>query len=152
VLQANQFPFSAGFQNFGNPELTTAGGGFSFPVLGLAQTTQFRVVTATNPPVMSPVTLETVAVRVSVHVRRARRPHSLRIFGTVTPAEAGMQLGVLRIVHGRGVLVGGSTLRGAVGRSAFSVVIPARAGVYRVLALIRNSAQASNYSRPVLIR
>ena len=35
VLQANPFPYTAGFQNVGNPELTTANGGFSFPVLGL---------------------------------------------------------------------------------------------------------------------
>ena len=93
VLQANTFPFAAGFQNLGNPELTTASGGFSFPVLGLGLVTQFRVVTVTNPPVASPIAVEAVAVRVESHVRRARRPHHARIFGTVTPAEDGAQVG-----------------------------------------------------------
>ena len=107
VLQANQFPFTAGFQNVGNPELTTATGSFSFPVLGLSQATQFRVVTTTNPPVISPVAVENVAVRVDGHVGRARRRHFARIHGTVTPAEDGMQVGILRIVHGRARAGGG---------------------------------------------
>ncbi|HWX96432.1 MAG TPA: fibronectin type III domain-containing protein, partial [Solirubrobacteraceae bacterium] len=35
VLQASSFPFTAGFQNVGNPLVTNAGGGFSFPLLGM---------------------------------------------------------------------------------------------------------------------
>jgi hypothetical protein len=79
VLQADQFPFTAGFQNIGNPELTSTTGSFSFPVLGLAVTTQFRVVTSTSPPVISPVAVEGVAVRVVSHVRRARRARISRV-------------------------------------------------------------------------
>ncbi|HEY4896954.1 MAG TPA: hypothetical protein VII01_12780, partial [Solirubrobacteraceae bacterium] len=55
VLQGNTFPFTAGFQNVGNAELTTATGGFSFIVQGLGVTTQYRVVTTTTPAVVSPV-------------------------------------------------------------------------------------------------
>ena len=44
----NPFPYTAGFADVGNPELTTATGSFSFPVVGLAQATQFRVVTTTT--------------------------------------------------------------------------------------------------------
>jgi hypothetical protein len=152
VLQASSFPFTAGFQNLGNPELTNASGGFSFPVLGMTLVTQFRVVTTTNPPVVSPVALEGVAVRVDSHVARTRRAHFARIFGTVTPAENGMQIGILRITHGHGVLVGGALLhpRNA-GSSKFSRVVPVRRGVYRVLVRVTSGAQISNYGQPLLI-
>src|SRR5207244_7291653 len=83
VLQANAFPFTVGFQNVGNPELTTATGSFSFPVLGMAAATQFRVVTTTKPTVTSPVAGVNVAVRIASHIGRTRRAHSARIFGTV---------------------------------------------------------------------
>ncbi len=151
VLQADPFG-SAGFQDIGNPELTSATGGFSFPVLGMTTVTQFRVVTSTDPPVVSPVTLESVAVQVTSHVRRARRPHHARIYGVVTPAENGAQVGILRIVHGRGVLVGGTTLlqRNAAS-SSFSRVVPVTRGIYRVLVRVTSGAQVSNYGQPLLI-
>ncbi len=152
VLEANSFPFSAGFQDVGNPELTTAGGSFSFPVLGLTQVTQFRVATNTTPPVLSPVAVESVAVLVDAHVGRARRRHFARIYGTVTPAEDGMQVGILRIAHGHGVLVGGTALRHrSAASSAFSRVVPVERGVYRVLVRVTNGAQISNYSQPLVI-
>src|SRR5207237_861993 len=64
ILQADPFPYTSGFQNVSEPHLTTPVGSFSFPVLGTAVTTQFRVVTNTNPPVVSPVAVEKVAVKV----------------------------------------------------------------------------------------
>ncbi len=153
ILQAAGFPYSAGFQNLGNPELTTAGGGFSFAVFGLGVTTQYRVVTATNPPVVSPVAVENVAVRVVSHVGRTRRAHFARIFGTVTPAEDGAQVGILRIERGRGVLVGGTTLRHhSITTSTFHRVVHVRRGIYRVLVRVVNGAQVSNYSQPMAIR
>ena len=152
VLQADQWPFAAGFQNVGNPELTTATGGFSFPILGLAQATQYRVMTTTTPPVLSPVAVENVAVRVLAHVGRSRRRHFVRIYGTVTPAEDGMQVGILRIVHGRGVLAAGATLRHhAAGSSTFSRVLAVKPGVYRALVRVVGGAQVSNYSQALVI-
>jgi hypothetical protein len=153
VLQADQFPFTVGFQNLGNPELTSASGGFSFPVLGMAVTTQFRVVTTTSKPVVSAVAFENVAVQVASHVGHVRRPHFARIFGTVTPAADGQQVAILRITHGRGVLVGGTTLhhRNATS-SKFSRVVPVTRGVYRVLVRVINGAQVSNYGQPLVIR
>jgi hypothetical protein len=153
VLQASSFPFTAGFQNVGNPLVTNAGGGFSFPLLGLTVTTQFRVATTTNPAVLSPVALESVAVNVSSHVASAGRTHYARIFGTVTPALDGMQVGILRITHGHGVLVGGTILhhRNATS-SKFSRVVRVTHGVYRVLVRATNGAQVSNYGGPLLIR
>jgi hypothetical protein len=152
VLQA--FLFGAtGFQNFGNPELTNAFGSFSFPILNMTQVTQFRVVTTTKPAVISPVVVENVAVRVSSHVARTRRRGFVRISGGVTPAANGMQVGILRIVHGHGVLVGGTILRHLnASSSQYSRVVHVRPGVYRVLVRVVGGAQVSNYGPPLVFR
>jgi hypothetical protein len=152
ILQANSFPFTAGFQNLGNPELTTATGSFSFPVLGLSVATQFRVVTTTNPVIVSPIAGVNVAVKVSSHVGRTHRRHFARIYGTVSPAEDGARVGILKIVHGRGVLVGGTVMRHRdAASSGFSRVVHVSRGVYRVLVQVTNGAQVSNYGVPLLI-
>ncbi len=135
VLQDNPFPYTQGFVTVGNSELTTATGGFSFPFLGLTEATQFRVATATRTPVVSPVAVEGVAVRVQAHVGRARRRHYARIYGTVTPAVNGMEVGIMRIAGGRNVLVAGTALhyRNATS-SRFSRTIRVKRGAaYRVL-------------------
>jgi hypothetical protein len=153
TLQSNSFPFTAGFQTLGNPLVTNASGGFSFPVLGMTLVTQFRVVTSTSPPVLSPVAVGNVAVDVASHVARTGRAHFARIFGTVTPAEDGMQVAILRITHGHGVLVGGALLRHRnAASSKFSRVVHVTRGVYRVLVRVTSGAQISNYGGPLLIR
>ena len=43
VLQMNPFPYTQGFQNLGNPQVTDAAGGFSFPILSATLNAQFRV-------------------------------------------------------------------------------------------------------------
>ncbi len=152
VLQANPFPGTAGFLSVGNPEVTTATGGFSFPVLGLTQTTQFRVAALTSPAVTSAVTVENVAVLVASHIARTGRAHFVRVFGTVTPAEDGMQLAILRIVHGHGVLVGGAGLRHFnATSSSFSRVVRVHRGVYRVLVRVTTGAQVSAYGQPLVV-
>jgi hypothetical protein len=151
VLQGAPFG-SLAFVNLGNTLLTNASGGFSFPILGITGNTQFRVVTTTNPPVVSPVALESVLVKVSAHVRRTHRAHFARIYGTVTPAEDGAQVGILRIAHGRGILAGGTVLRHRNSSSSqFTRVVHVQRGVYRVLVRITNGLQTSNYSVPLLI-
>jgi hypothetical protein len=156
LLQANPFPYTQGFATVGNPELTAATGGFSFPFLGLTQATQFRVLTSTRVPVVSPVAIEGVAVRVDAHVGRARRHrrHHARIYGTVTPAVDGMEVAIMRITGGRNVLVAGTTLHHLNATSSrFSRVIRVKRGaVYRVLVRVTNGAQTSNYSEPLFIR
>ncbi len=155
VLQANAFPYTAGFATIGNPELTSSTGSFSFPVLGLTLATQYRVLTITKPQVLSLPATEEVAVRVVAHVGRARRHRRgrVRIYGTVTPAINGMQVGIMRVSHGRDVLVGGTDLlNGSATSSRFSKVVRARRGLYRVLVVVTNGAQTSAYSIPLLIR
>jgi hypothetical protein len=152
VLQANAFPFSAGFADVGNPELTTLTGGFSFVVLDLGVSSQYRVVT-TEPAVVSPVATEAVSVLVSAkHAPVRKRPRHVRIYGTVTPAENGMRVGIMRLSHGHETLAGGAVLRpDGAGRSSFDAVIRRHPGVYRVLAAI-TGAQVSAYSPSLLVR
>jgi hypothetical protein len=154
LLQANPFPYTQGFVTVGNPELTTATGGFSFPFVGLTEATQFRVVTATKVPVASPIATEPVAVSVQAHVGRTRRRHHVRIYGTVTPAVNGMEVAIMRVIGGRNVLVAGTTLRHRnSASSSFSRVIRVKRGaVYRVFVKVTNGAQTSNYSLPLFIR
>ena len=73
VLQADPFPYLGGLKDVGNAELTNSAGDFSFPLLGLLDNTQLRVVTVGKPEVASPAIVEGVAVRVTLHVRRTRR-------------------------------------------------------------------------------
>jgi hypothetical protein len=152
-LQGNAFPFVAGFTNIGNPQITSAAGAFAFPVIGLTEITQYRVITVGSPLVASAVAVEGVAVRVSVHVARALRPHYVHIYGAVTPSEVGMQIGIVRVVNGRNVLVAGTVLKPAnATASRYSKVFRvAHPGIYRVLARITDGSHYSAYSAPVRI-
>jgi hypothetical protein len=152
ILQAEQFPFTTGFQDVGNPELTEATGGFKFTLLDDTQTAQFRVVTTTNPAVVSPPVTEGVAVIVTSHVSKGRRRGYVRFYGTVTPAENGAQIGILHITHGHGVLAGGTTLKAnSAASSKFSRELKVGKGVYRIGARLLDAAQVSAYGQPLVI-
>ena len=155
VLQANPFPYLGGFKNLGNPELTNATGGFSFPVLGLLENAQVRVQTLGSPTITSPVVVESVAVRVSFHARRTHRRGRWRLYGTVAPAEAGAQVGFqLLVAGGHTVNEGGTIVKtGTSTVSTFSRTIRLRhRGVYRALVKIADGAHVSAYSAPILVR
>jgi hypothetical protein len=154
VLQANPFPYLGGFKTVGNPEVTNSAGGFSFPFLGLLENAQLRVVTVGKPVVVSPVVVESVAVRVSFHVRRARRHGYVRLYGTVAPAEVGALVGFQLLRPGRSVNEGGTAVKaGTAGVSRFSAVVRLRhRGLYRALIKVSDGAHVSNYSEPILIR
>jgi hypothetical protein len=153
-LQANPFPYVSGFQPIGNPELTNATGGFSFPFLGLTENTQLRVVTVGKPEVSSPVVLEGVAVRVTFHVRAAKRRGYARLYGTVTPAEVGALVGFQLLRPGKSLNQGGTVVKaGSATVSKFSRVVRVRKGLYKALVQVMNDgAHVSSYSAPVLIR
>ncbi len=153
ILQQNPFPYTAGFSNVGNAELTTSTGSFAFSVAGLGQATQYRVITTTNPPVVSPIATENVAVAISAHVGRTHRRHHARFYGTVTPAVDGMQVAIMRVVGGRNVLVAGTSLQHLNATSSrFSRKLRVKRGLYRVFVKVTNGAQVSNYSTPLFVR
>jgi hypothetical protein len=155
TLQSNPFPYTQGFMSIGNTELTSATGGFSFPFVGLTEATQFRVVTTTTKPVIaSTIAPEGVAVKVEAHVAATRRRNHARIYGTVTPAIDGMEVGIMHVVGGHEVLVAGTVLlHHNATSSRFSHVLRVkRHGLYRVFVKVTNGAQSSNYSQPLFIR
>lgn len=154
VLQSNPFPYTQGFLNLGNAELTNTAGGFSFPV-ALTQATQFRVITLTKSVVVSPVVIEGVAVNVTAHLHRTHRRHHFRIYGTVTPAIDGMEVAIMRVLGGghQRLVAGTILLRHNATSSRFSRIISVRRrGLYRVFVKVTNGAQTSNYSQPLFIR
>jgi hypothetical protein len=156
VLQANPFPYLGGFKTVGNAELTSSTGGFSFPYLGLTENAQLRVVTLGLPVVISPVVLENVAVRATVHVRATRRRGYVRLYGTVTPAQPGAQVGFQLLKPGHASInQGGTPVKVATATySTFSGFMRLRRpGLYRALIKVTNDgAHVSNYSAPILIR
>jgi len=155
VLQANPFPYLAGFKTVASPELTSSTGAFSFPFAGLLENTQLRVVTVGSPVVVSPVVVENVAVRISFHVGRARRRGYVRLYGTVAPAEVGALVGFQRLIAGgRTVNQGGTVVKaGTAAVSSFSGALRVRGRVlYRALVKISDGAHVSAYSAPVLVR
>ena len=154
VLQENPFPYTQGFVNVGNPELTSATGGFGFPVLGLTASTEFRVATTAKAPVVSPILIEGVAVSVTIQARPARRRHHVRVAGTVTPNVEGMPVEILRVVNGHAIHVATTFARHLSASSAhFAVVIPRprHGGIYEALVRVTNGAQTSAYSPAVFV-
>ena len=153
-LESNLFPYLGGFQPVGNAQLTSATGGFSFAYFGLLTNAQLRVSTVGKPLVTSPVIVEGVAVRVVAHVRRTKRRGFARIYGTVTPAEVGAQVGFQLLEPGhRSINVGGTVVKpGTATVSRFGRVIHVHHGLYKVLVRVTDGAHVSAYSSPVLIR
>lgn len=155
ILEADPYPYTAGFRTIGNPELTTASGAFSFPYLGLLENAQLRVSTIGGTIVVSPVVVENVAVRVTFRARRARRRGYWRLSGTVTPAEAGALVGFqLLRSNANSINQGGTGVKAGAGDSSrFERVVRIRnPGVYRALVRIDDPARVSAYSPPIYIR
>ena len=158
ALQANPFPYATGFKTLGNFEVTSSTGSFSFPVVGLLTNTQLRVVTTTAPYVTSPVTVEGVAVQVSLHVRRVHRPRRgefVRFYGTITPAELGAHVGFQLMRRGAPSANQGGTIvtSGSSSVSRFSTIVRIRhRGVYEALVQVFDGSHVSAYSEPVRIR
>src|ERR1700677_810463 len=133
-LQANPFPHVGGFLPVGNPGVTSSTGGFSFPYLGLTENTQLRVVTVGAPEGASPVILEGVAVPVTIHVRSTKRHGYARLYGTVTPAEVGAQVGFQLLRPGKSLNKGGTVVKADTATmSSFSRVVHVPPGLYEAL-------------------
>lgn len=155
VLQANPFPYLSGFKAITAPELTDAAGGLSFGVPGLLRNTQLRVATLDAPPVWSPVVIELVAVRVSLHVRATTRRGFARLYGTITPAEIGATVRLQLLRRGPSPLSVGSVVitNATRGISRFSRIVRVpHPGAYRALVHVPSGAQVSGHSPPVLVR
>lgn len=155
VLQANPFPYLAGFKAITGPELTGADGSFSFTAPALPKNAQLRVATLETPAAFSHVLVEMVPVRVTLQLHGTGRPGYARLSGTVAPAEPGSVVAFQLLRPGRRPLGIASTLitGRAGGFSRFSRIVRIRrAGFYRAAVYVVSGAQVSNHSRDILIR
>jgi hypothetical protein len=100
VLQSNPFPYVQGFVAAGNAQVTDAAGNFSFAVLSMPVTTQFRVVLAQRPEVTSPIVVVGAALQVRTEARKvARHRHSVsvRFRGSISPQNDGGRVGIQKL-------------------------------------------------------
>jgi hypothetical protein len=163
ALQADPYPYTAGFTTVGAPSTTTPTGGFSIRTPLLTQSTNFRVeAVGPSPSYSAPVSVY-VAVSVTIHVRAATQAGLARVYGTVAPATAGEVI-IEQLVPAketakreatgpRGVPVGSSKLkRGTSTRSRFSAVVTIpRTGNYRAYVRVAKGPLVSGYSRDIQI-
>jgi hypothetical protein len=143
VLQSNAFPYTAGFANAGNAQVTNAQGQFFFPLLSLPINTQFRVVMTDRPDIVSPIITVFSEVHVSTHIKR--RGSVARFFGSVTPAADGQTVLIKRLSHGRWRFVAQTTTRHhSATSSSFSKHVRIRhSGRYRVEVVVTNGQYSS---------
>jgi hypothetical protein len=133
VLQWNPFPYTQGFVNVGNPQLTNATGGFAFTLASSPQNAQFRVLMPNFPTVVSPIVFVAVKPLVTTHVRR--NGHVLRFSGSVRPSLVGIRVAIQKRRHHRWVTVGRAlTHPGTATRAVYRKRVRQRTGgTYRVL-------------------
>lgn len=152
VLQADWWPYTQGFVTVTNKQVTNAQGGFSFPLLNVAENMQFRVQMPERPAVVSPIVafgvLPFVTTKVDKH--RVRRGRHIRFSGTVAPAGAGAQIAFQKKRGTQWVTVGGTIVR-AHGRYRKSLKIR-RGGTYRVWTGVPSGQYSPNTGRSIHIR
>jgi hypothetical protein len=154
ALQAEPFPYTAGFSNVGNPELTLANGTFVFNELGLALNTQYRVVAG---KVASTAVVVSVSVDVTLQTRSegTNRHPAVRFSGTISPAEPGSRVAIERLIGTSWKVLGGTVASSTVvaGVVHFAKTIQLHSGgFFRALALPVEGAHVAGYSGPMLVR
>jgi hypothetical protein len=152
VLQASAWPFTSGFVNVSNEQVTNPQGQFSFPLLSVAVNTQYRVQMPERPAVVSPIVLLGVKPYVSskVNKRRVERGKRIRFSGSVKPAAPDQQLAIQKWNGSQWVTVGGAEIRSN-GKFSRNQKIR-RGGTYRVWTGSSAGQYASNVGRKFKIR
>jgi hypothetical protein len=155
VLQANPFPYTQGFQNITNPQVTDSNGGFAFPLLSVPVNTQYRVLMPQRPEVASPVVAVGTAVRVSTQVRKRRgnRRGVLRFSGRISPAAPGSAVYIQKFRRNKWVNIARTFARASSSSSSRYVkrVRQRRGGRYRVWANVQG-AYLGSVGRTVRVR
>jgi hypothetical protein len=139
VLQSNPFPYTQGFLNASNVQVTDAAGNFSFALLSVPLSTQYRVQMPQKPEVVSPIVSVGVAVTLTTHVssHRVTRGSRVRFSGTVRPASDGARVVFQRKKGKRWVQVSHTFARGSGKSSHYSKRVRiSRGGTYRAVVQI----------------
>jgi hypothetical protein len=152
ALEANAFPFTAGFQQVGNTVLTAADGSYSF-TFGALLGVQLRVVDRSDPSIVSPVLTQNVAVRTSLKGKRKSGSRVVRFSGHVSPAGATSAIVIQRRTHKGGwknvkAILPHKAAAGATS-NRFSKRVRTRRGVYRAVARPASGAYVEGVSRRI---
>lgn len=153
-LQQSQFPYTEGWSNIGNAELTLANGAFVFNVLGVALNTEYRVVSGDVASAAVGVSVA-VAVSLNAHATGTHKHPSIHFSGTIAPAEPSARIAFERLVGSSWKVVGGTIAKVTVnnGVVGFSKTVRVnRGGFYRALVLPVEGAHVSGYSQTTLVR
>jgi hypothetical protein len=139
VLQSNPFPYTQGFVNVVNPQVTDAAGNFSFAVLSVPVTTQFRVLMPQRPEIASPIVIVGAALQVTTStkkVKRHRHSVSVRFRGDIRPAAAGSRVDIQKLRNGVWTTIAHTRAQHESStRSSYSTRVRLfRSGDYRVVA------------------
>ena len=156
VLQSNPWPYTQGFLTTGNAQVTNSTGAFAFPVIGVPVNTQYRVLMASRPEVVSPVVVVATTVKVTrrVRVKRGVRRARIRFRGRLTPAVDGQQVVIQRLRKGIWVNRGQTVARHAkAGYSRYSKSIRVRrGGRFRVVLIDASGKYSPSASRSRRVR
>jgi hypothetical protein len=139
VLQSNPYPYTQGFASVGNPQVTDALGNFSFAVLSVPVTTQFRVLMPTKPEVVSPIVIVGAALQVRTDtkkVERHRHSVSVRFRGSVSPQNDGGRVSIQKLRDGTWTEIAHTRAKDdGASRSTYSTRVRLfRSGQFRVVA------------------
>jgi hypothetical protein len=158
ALQQNPYPYTAGFTQIGNSELTSSTGAYAFTIAALDMSTEYRVVSTGSAAVVSPIVDETDALVVTLHTKAVgtRSHRATRFSGTVAPGtETDAKFAVQELIDGNWKLVGGSITKNTTqnGLATFSVVVHFhKGGFFRVFVGTVEGANTEAFSAPVSVR
>ena len=149
LLQSNPWPYTQGFKDAANQQVTNAQGQFSFPLLSVPFNTQYQVRMPERPAVASPIVTVGVKQYVKTHVskHRVQRGHRVRFSGTVSPVGNGGQIAFQKKRGSTWVTVGGTIVHSS-GKYAKSVKIN-RGGTFRVWTGVTDQQYTSNHGASV---
>jgi hypothetical protein len=152
VLQASTWPYTGGFLNASNEQVTSPTGAFSFPVLSVAMNTQYRVQMPERPAVISPIVTVGVTPRLTTRVgkRRVQRGKRIRFWGSVKPFGSQQQIAFQKKRGSTWVTVGGTVVRSRGGYSKRVKI--RRGGTFRVWTGDVAGQYASTAGRSIKIR
>jgi hypothetical protein len=153
VLQANPWPYTTGFVNQGNPQVTGADGSFSFPILSVPANAQYRVLMVARPDVVSPIVVLGTTVKVTRHAKvfPGSRRGRIHFWGTLRPAADASLVQIQKLRRGNWIVIGHTTAHHAKkGVSRYSKRIKQKhGGRYRVVAVDATGAHSPSASRSV---
>jgi hypothetical protein len=156
-LQANTWPYTAGFRPVGNNVQTDSTGHFSFPILSVPVNTQYRVLMPAKPKVISPIVVLGTTVKVTRHasIKRGARRGRIHFWGHINSPQGGRIIAVVqKLRNGAWVNIKQTTATPtSKGFERYSVRVRQKhGGRYRIVAVDGTAAHAPSISRKIRLR